>query len=219
MKIFKRELAGKMETVDQRTEIAERWSIWKEEKARRMQEDHGKGVSSIAVFEAMNKLAPKDAVMCVDVGNNAYSFGRYFETEKHDFLMSGYLGSIGFAVPASMGAYAAVGDSRAIVAVAGDGGFCQYLAEITTLVKYQMPVKIIILNNGELGKISKEQRAGEFDVWKTSLSNPNFSEYVQSCGAWSQRVNSKEELEAGMKALFEQPGPGLLEVMTDVALI
>lgn len=219
MKILKRELQGKMQTIDQRPEIAERWTIWKEEKAKRMLEDHGKGVSSVAIFEAMNKVAPKDAVMCVDVGNNAYSFGRYFETEKHDFLMSGYLGSIGFAVPASMGAFAAVGHDRSIVAVAGDGGFCQYLAEITTLVKYNMPVKIIIINNGELGKISKEQRAGEFDVWKTSLSNPNFSEYTASCGAWSKRVTDKSELESGMTELFAQEGPGLLEVMADVSLI
>ncbi|MFT7614085.1 MAG: pyruvate oxidase [Parvicellaceae bacterium] len=219
MKLFKKALEGKMNTVDQRVEIAERWKLWKEEKVKRLAEDHGKGVSSVAVFEAMNELAPKNAVMCVDVGNNAYSFGRYFECDKHDFLMSGYLGSIGFAVPASMGAFAAVGESRPIVAVAGDGGFCQYLAEITTLVKYQMPVKIIILNNGELGKISKEQRAGEFDVWQTNLSNPNFSEYVKSCGAWSQRVTSREELNSNMKALFEQKGPALLEVMTDVSLI
>lgn len=219
MKILKKELAGKMNTLDQRAEIAERWKIWKAEKAKRLKEDHGHGLSSVAVFEAMNKLAPKDAVMCVDVGNNAYSFGRYFETEKHDFLMSGYLGSIGFAVPASMGAFAAVGDSRPIVAVAGDGGFCQYLAEITTLVKYNMPVKVIILNNHELGKISKEQRAGEFDVWQTNLSNPNFSEYTKSCGAWSKRVTNKEELESSMTELFQQSGPGLLEIMTDVNLI
>lgn len=219
MKLFKRALEGKMNTVDQRPEIAERWKLWKEEKVKRLAEDHGKGVSSVAVFEAMNERAPKNAVMCVDVGNNAYSFGRYFECDKHDFLMSGYLGSIGFAVPASMGAFAAVGESRPIVAVAGDGGFCQYLAEITTLVKYQMSVKIIILNNGELGKISKEQRAGEFDVWQTTLSNPNFSEYVKSCGAWSKRVNSRKDLDASMKALFEQKGPALLEVMTDVSLI
>ncbi|GAB4232391.1 MAG: thiamine pyrophosphate-binding protein [Ekhidna sp.] len=219
MRVLTKALVGKMITTDQRPEVAKRWKIWKQEKATRLKEDHGKGVSSVAVFEAMNELAPKDAVMCVDVGNNAYSFGRYFETTDHDFLMSGYLGSIGFAVPASMGAYAAVGNSRPVIAVAGDGGFCQYLAEITTLVKYKMPVKVIILNNCELGKISKEQKAGEFDVWQTSLSNPNFSEYAGSCGAWSRRVTTREELSSSMKELFEQNEPGLLEVMTDVSLI
>jgi thiamine pyrophosphate-dependent acetolactate synthase large subunit-like protein/nitrite reductase/ring-hydroxylating ferredoxin subunit len=219
MKIFKRELAGKTKAIDQRPEVANRWQIWRAEKAKRLEEDNGNGVSSIAVFDAMNRLAPKNAVMCVDVGNNAYSFGRYFESESHDFLMSGYLGSIGFALPASMGAFAAVGNSRPVIAVAGDGGFCQYLAEMTTLVKYHMPVKVIVMNNGELGKISKEQRAGEFDVWKTSLSNPNFSDYAKSCGAWTTRVDTVDSLDIAMDALFQQEGPALLEVMTDVSLI
>lgn len=217
--IFTAELDGETETVDQKEEIAERWSIWKDEKAKRLLETSDNGLSSVAVFEAMNTLAPKDAVMCVDVGNNAYSFGRYFEPDQQDFLMSGYLGSIGFALPAAIGAWAAVGSTRPVVAVAGDGGLCQYLAEITTLVKYQMPVKLIVLNNHELGKISKEQRAGEFDVWKTSLSNPNFSEYAVSCGAWGKRVENDDDLMASMKALFEQPGPAVLEIMTDVNLI
>ncbi len=181
--IFNNKLKGKINTQNQTKEIAARWKIWKEEKAKRLLETSENGISSIAVFETMNKLTPEDAVMCVDVGNNAYSFGRYFESKNQDFLMSGYLGSIGFALPAAIGAWTAVGNKRPVVAVAGDGGLCQYLAEITTLVKYGMPVKLIVLNNHELGKISKEQRAGEFDVWKTSLSNPNFAEFANSCGA------------------------------------
>jgi len=217
--IFTTELEGKTATIDQTVEITERWKIWKSEKAKRLTETSNNGLSSVAVFEAMNTLTPKNAVMCADVGNNAYSFGRYFEPDEHDFLMSGYLGSIGFALPAAIGAWAAVGNTRPVVAVAGDGGLCQYLAEITTLVKYQMPIKLIVLNNHELGKISKEQRAGEFDVWKTSLSNPNFSEYAISCGAWGKRVEKKEDLMPLMKAVFEQPGPAVLEIITDVDLI
>jgi thiamine pyrophosphate-dependent acetolactate synthase large subunit-like protein len=219
LEIFNDRLKGVISTIDQRPEIATRWQIWKAEKEKRLLETSQKGISSIAVFETMNKLTPKNAVMCVDVGNNAYSFGRYFEPTDQDFLMSGYLGSIGFALPAAIGAWAAVGDSRPVIAVAGDGGVCQYLAEITTLVKYNIPVKLIILNNHELGKISKEQRAGEFDVWKTSLSNPNFAEFAHSCGAWGKRVENQNDLEKNMKELFEQPNPGVLEIITDVNLI
>jgi len=217
--IFNAELKGSLNTIDQRNEIAARWKIWKQEKAKRLLETSEKGISSIAVFETMNKLTPENAVMCVDVGNNAYSFGRYFETKNQDFLMSGYLGSIGFALPAAIGAWTAVGSSRPIVAVAGDGGLCQYLAEITTLVKYNMPVKLIVVNNHELGKISKEQRAGEFDVWQTSLSNPNFAEFARSCGAWGKRIEKEKNLESVMAELFSQPNPGVLEIMTDVNLI
>lgn len=200
-------------------EIKNRWDIWKTEKQKRLQEDRGKGISSIAVFNELNKQAPENAIMCVDVGNNAYSFGRYFESKAHTFLMSGYLGSIGFALPASMGAWAAVGNSRTIIAVAGDGGFCQYLAEITTLVKYKMPVKLIVLNNNELGKISKEQRAGEFDVWATDLVNPNFAEYANGCGALGIKVTETSKLATAFKEILAHKGPALLEISTDVGLI
>jgi len=217
--IFNTELNGQTNTIDQRPEIASRWAIWKSEKQKRLLETSENGISSIAVFEAMNTLTPDNAIMCVDVGNNAYSFGRYFEPTNQDFLMSGYLGSIGFALPAAIGAWAAVGNSRPVIAVAGDGGVCQYLAEITTLVQYNMSVKLIILNNNELGKISKEQRAGQFDVWKTTLSNPNFAEFAQSCGAWGKRVDKQADLPAAMQALYKQSNVGVLEIMTDVKLI
>ncbi|MEN8798504.1 MAG: thiamine pyrophosphate-binding protein [Flavobacteriaceae bacterium] len=219
LEIFEKELIGFEPAYLQQEEVADRWKIWRAEKQRRLLETSAKGVSSIAVFDAMNRTAPKNAVMCVDVGNNAYSFGRYFESAEHDFLMSGYLGSIGFALPAAMGAWAAVDNSRPVVAVAGDGGVSQYLAEITTLVKYNMPVKLIILNNNELGKISKEQRAGEFDVWKTSLSNPSFADFAISCKAWGKRVANQEELKEAMQELFAQEGPAVLEVISDVDLI
>jgi thiamine pyrophosphate-dependent acetolactate synthase large subunit-like protein/nitrite reductase/ring-hydroxylating ferredoxin subunit len=217
--LLKEAIGGKINTVDQRSEVAERWEIWKEEKANRLKDDFGEGVSSIAVFDAMNRLAPDNAVVCVDVGNNAYSLGRYVESKNHTFLMSGYLGSIGFAFPAAMGAWAAVGDSRPVIAVAGDGGFCQYLAEITTAVKYNMPIKLILLNNSELGKISKEQRAGEFDVWATDLYNPQFADYANGCGALGIKVEDKANLDAAMKKIFAHKGPALLEVIADVSLI
>ena len=205
--------------IDPKSEILNRWIIWKEEKQKRLRENGQQGLSSIAVFDALNKHAPDNAVMCVDVGNNAYSFGRYFESKKHTFLMSGYLGSIGFAFPAAMGAWAAVENERPVIAVAGDGGFCQYLAELTTAVKYNMPIKTIIINNNELGKISKEQRAGGWDKWATDLVNPDFSEYANGCGALGIKVVAIEELDMAMKKLFNHQGPALLEISTDVSLI
>jgi thiamine pyrophosphate-dependent acetolactate synthase large subunit-like protein len=213
-------LQGQTNTRDQRTDVAKRWKIWRAEKHKRLLDDRGEGVSSVAIFEALNRHAPDDAVMCVDVGNNAYSFGRYYESKSNNrFLMSGYLGSIGFALPASIGAWAAVGSERKVIAVAGDGGFGQYLADFTTLVKYNMNVTIIIINNAELGKISKEQRAGEFEVWKTKLVNPNFSDYARSCGALGFRVEKMEDLDAAYEAAIGHNGPALVEVMADVNLI
>ncbi len=216
--LFKEKVTG-TEFINQRGEIEERWKIWREEKQNRLKDDHGKGVSSIAVFDALTKLAPENAVMCVDVGNNAYSFGRYFESKKHTFLMSGYLGSIGFAYPAAIGAWTAVGKKRPVIAVAGDGGFCQYLAELTTAVKYGMNIKAIILNNNELGKISKEQRGDDLNVWATDLRNPDFAEYANGCGALGLKVTKREDLEREMQKLLSHDGPALLEVRTDVQLI
>jgi thiamine pyrophosphate-dependent acetolactate synthase large subunit-like protein/nitrite reductase/ring-hydroxylating ferredoxin subunit len=206
--------------LDHRPEVAERWAIWREEKARRRQDDFGKGVGSAAVFDAMSELVPADAVLCVDVGNNAYSFGRYFEVSGgQDVLMSGYLGSIGFAFPAAMGAWAAVGRERPVVSVSGDGGFGQYAMELTTAVKYGMNVTHVLLNNGELGKISKEQRAGEWQVWQTSLHNPDFAAFARLCGAEGYRVSSAAELGPALDAALAHPGPALVEVVADPLLV
>lgn len=218
MQSFTNQIQSGTSAIDQRSEIAERWAIWRTEKQKRMEDDQSNGISSIAVFEALNRHCPDDAVMALDVGNNTYSFGRYFECTKQSVLMSGYLGSIGFAYPAAMGAWAAAPE-RPIVAVSGDGGFAQYMGEVQTAVKYNMPIKHILLNNGQLGKISKEQRAGEFDVWKTALTNCNYAEYANLCGAMGIRVSDPEKLDEAMEIAFGHNGPICIEIMTNALLI
>ena len=128
-------------------------------------------------FDALARQLPADAVVTVDVGNHAYSLGRYLESNGQPVLMSGYLGSIGFGYPAAMGAWAAA-PGRPIIAVTGDGGFAQYAAELTTAVKYGIPIKHLLLDNHALGKIGKEQLAGHFPVWHTSLHNPDWAAYT-----------------------------------------
>ncbi len=155
----------------------------------------------------MERQIPDDAVIAVDVGNHAYSFGRYFECKRHTVLMSGYLGSIGFGYPAAMGAWAAAPD-RPIVAVTGDGGFAQYMAELTTAVKHDMNITHVLLNNGQLGKISKEQRAGEWEVWQTSLHNPDFSAYARNCGALGIRVTERAAARRGARRGRRPRRPG-----------
>lgn len=204
---------------DRRPQIADRWAIWRAEKARREVDDHGQGIGSAAVFAALGQAADDDAVIAIDVGNNAYAFGRYFECQRHSVLMSGYLGSIGFALPAAMGAWAAVKGSRQVISVSGDGGLGQYGFELTTLVHYQINITHVLLNNQELGKISKEQRGAELDVWQTSLTNPNFSEFATSCGALGIRVTELAELAPALERALAHAGPALVEVMTDALLV
>ena len=218
-------LDGVTSTVDQAPDVAARWALWRHEKERRSGESRGKGVASAALFAVMSKLAPDDAIIAVDVGNNTYSFGRYFECKRQSILMSGYLGSIGFGYPAAMGAWVATQEDdarfagRPVMAVTGDGGFAQYLAEITTAVKYGMRITHVLLHNDELGKISKEQRSGNWDVWETDLVNPNFAEYADLCGALGIRVSSADELEPALIRALDHDGPSLVEVMTDVELV
>ncbi len=224
-RLLRDELGDGIDTVDQRPEIAERWAIWRHEKERRQAEERGRGVSSSAVFAAMNRKVPEDAVIAVDVGNNTYSFGRYFECSRQAVLMSGYLGSIGFGYPAAMGAWAATQEDdprfkgRPVVAVTGDGGFGQYLGEITTAVKYGMNITHVLLNNSELGKISKEQRSGNWEVWQTSLHNPDFSKYAELCGALGIRVTDKEDLDEALDRALAHDGPSLVEVVADPELV
>jgi len=217
-------LPGETQTADQRPELAERWAIWREEKRSRLKDDQGKGLNSSVVFAALSTAVPSDAVIAVDVGNNTYSFGRYFESQGQRILMSGYLGSIGFAFPAAMGAWAATQDQdayrgRKVLSVSGDGGFGQYMGDFTTAVKYNMGITHVLLNNSQLGKISKEQRAGEWPVWQTALHNPSFAAYANLCGGKGIRVAKAEQLESALDEALSHPGPALVEVMTDPDLI
>jgi len=225
--VTSRILSGQLngvETIDQRPELVDRWQIWRQEKESRRNDDRGQGVNSASIFEVMGRIVPADAVISLDVGNNTYSFGRYFECKEQRILMSGYLGSIGFGFPAAMGAWAATQDFAAysdckVVSVSGDGGFGQYLADFNTAVKYGMDITHILLHNDELGKISKEQKAGEWPVWQTSLHNPNFASYAKLCGGYGVRVKSAEELEDAMQRALDFDGPAIVEIMSDTELI
>ena len=210
-------LPGTRACLDQRAELAERWQAWRADKEAREAIDDGRGVNSAIVFRRLAEAVPEDAVLSVDVGNNTYSFGRYFECRRQSVLMSGYLGSIGFGFPAAMGAWAAAPD-RKVVSISGDGGFGQYMAEFTTAVKYGMDITHVLLNNAELGKISKEQRDGEWKVWQTGLQNPNFAEYARLCGGTGIRVEDAGQLAEAFREGLAADGPALIEVVCDPML-
>jgi pyruvate oxidase len=211
-------LPNSLSAYDARQEIAQRWSDWRAEKDKRASQDQGHGINSAAIFAALTRQVPDDAVVPVDVGNNTYSFGRYFECSHQTVLMSGYLGSIGFALPAALGARAAVSD-RPVVSISGDGGFGQYMGEFTTAVKYGMDITHVLLNNEELGKISKEQRAGHWPVWQTALSNPSFAEYARLCGGFGVRVSKIEDLDSAIADGIAHRGPALIEIISDAELV
>ena len=219
------QVARHKDAADQLGDVKERWGMWRNEKASRITEEGKSGIHSASIFAALSKLAPDDAIIAVDVGNNTYSFGRYFETRgTQRVLMSGYLGSIGFGFAAGIGAWSATQDfeqfkGRKVISISGDGGFGQYPMDFTTAVKYGMNITHILLHNGELGKISKEQKAGEWPVWETSLHNPSFAAFAKLCGGYGQKVTDGNKLEEVIAQALEQEGPALVEIMADADLI
>ncbi len=199
---------------ERREYVSRLWANWRKEKEKRTN-TFGPSVRlpNARIFHELGRVIPEDAIITIDVGNNAYAFGMYFESKRQDVLMSGYLGSIGFAFPAAMGAWAAAPD-RKIVAIAGDGGFGQYLAEFTTAVKYHMPITLILLNNNELAKISREQRSGHYHVWQTSLHNPDFAQYAKICGGLGLRVEKTDELRPALEKALAHDGPSIVEIIS-----
>jgi thiamine pyrophosphate-dependent acetolactate synthase large subunit-like protein/nitrite reductase/ring-hydroxylating ferredoxin subunit len=206
-----------VERPEQRADIDRRWESWRVEKARRsMLIDGGGRMHPARLFAALNRVVPDDAVLPVDVGNNTYAFGHYFEcTGRQDVIMSGYLGSIGFALPAALGAAVAVNGSRRVVSISGDGGLGQYLADFTTAVKYSLPIVHIVMNNDELAKISREQVGELRPVWQTSLVNPDFAAFAELCGGAGFRVTSGDQLDDVLtEALAVNDRPVMVEVNT-----
>ncbi len=202
---------------EQRSAVARWQQRWRSEKQRRAALLDGFGrMHPARLFAVLSELAPEDAVLPVDVGNNTYAFGHYFETSgDQDVLMSGYLGSIGFALPAALGAWAATKGHRKIISVSGDGGLGQYLAEFTTAVKYRMPITHIVMRNDELAKITREQVGSLRPPFQTSLVNPDFAAFAESCGGRGFSVTQPGELaEVLAAALAVADGPSLVEVQT-----
>ena len=86
-------------------------------------------------------------------------------------------------------------------------------------MKYNMDITHVLLNNSELGKISKEQRAGEWLVWETDLHNPNFSSFAKLCGGKGFRVTEAGQFDAAFEQALNHEGPALVEIVTDAELI
>jgi thiamine pyrophosphate-dependent acetolactate synthase large subunit-like protein len=194
-----------------RSWLADRWEWWRAKKTARRETDVDGRLTSAAVFDDLGKHIPGDAVVALDVGNTTYSFGRYFEADGQRVVMSGWLGSIGYALPAAIGAAAAYPDVT-IVAIAGDGGFGQYAMELSTVAKYGLNIKVVLLSNDELGKITAEQQLANTHIWATSLKNPSWAAMAQSLDMFGVRATTPQELATGMADLFAHDGPGLLEI-------
>ncbi len=157
-----------------------------------------------------------DAVLVSDVGQHQMIASRYFKFKKSKSnVTSGGLGTMGFALPASMGAQLGAPD-RTVVAVIGDGGFQMTIQELGTIAQNKLPVKIIILNNNFLGMVRQwQQLFFEKRYSFTELQNPDFIMIGKGFGIDGHKVESREHLEEGIERMVQHDGPYLLEVVIE----
>lgn len=168
------------------------------------------------VVLAISKEADKNAVVVTDVGQHQMSVARYFEfTGEHQLITSGGLGTMGYCVPAALGA-ACADPSRQVLAITGDGGFQMTLQELATIAQEEVPVKIIILNNSFLGMVRQWQELF-FDKRYSfvALKNPDFVALSNSFGIKGYKVDSRENLQDALKEAFLNPGPALIEIVVE----
>ncbi len=217
------ELASTASGIQSKAErIAQEWEHWRAEKRNRATftatDPNSSSISPAAICESLNRCLPDKAILSIDVGNVAYQVGRYLESKTHHrYLLSWYLGSIGVGLPSAIGAYAATCESgpwkdTPVIAIVGDGGLGQYLAEISTIGKYQLPIKVIVFNNSQLAKITREQSIAKYPTWETSLINPDFAHLANSCGVYGVKVSTADDLSTTIRQALSHRGPALVDI-------
>jgi pyruvate oxidase len=166
------------------------------------------------IMKVLSDILPEDAIISIDVGENGWWFGRNFQMKHQRFVMSGYLGTMGFGFPGALAAKLAF-PQNTVVCITGDGGFSMAMADFVTAVKYDLPMIVIVLNNKQLGMIQVEQKMEGYQNFGTDLLNPDFARYAEICGGIGLNVSQPEELEKTVMQALKLQKPVLIDVMTD----
>ena len=163
------------------------------------------------VVNTVAEKAPRGTVLVTDVGQNQLFATRYFKyPENRSICTSGGLGTMGYGMPAAIGATFAT--DRTVVCFMGDGGFQMCIEELGTIMEQQAPVKMILLNNNYLGNVRQWQdmfwmRRKSF----TKMMNPQYEHIARSYGIGYEAVTSRENLAAAVQKMLSTPGPFILE--------
>jgi len=171
-------------------------------------------LSMAEVINLLNELSKGEAVIVTDVGQHQMVTCRYakYKSSKSN-ITSGGLGTMGFALPAAIGA--SFGDSsRTIVAVIGDGGFQMTIQELGTIMQSEAAVKILILNNQFLGMVRQWQQLFHDKRYSfVDIASPDYVQVAKGYRIPGQKVEKREHLKQALQTMLEHQGSYLLEVM------
>ena len=179
--------------------------------------DSGDMIKPQCVIETLYRLTGGEAVVATEVGQNQMWAAQFYHFNRpNQFLTSGGLGTMGYGFPAAIGAQVACPD-RTVLDIAGDGSIQMNIQELATVVNYNIPVKVVILNNGFLGMVRQWQEIFYGRRYShTNISQvPDFVKLAQAYGATGLRATRPEEMEAVLKQGLETPGPVFMDMAVD----
>ena len=167
------------------------------------------------VARLIDKLASDDAIFTCDVGTPTVWAARYLTMNGRRSLLGSFNhGSMACAVPQSIGAQSMY-PQRQVITLSGDGGLAMMLGDLLTLRQLNLPVKIVVFNNGSLAFVELEMKAAGIVNYGTDLNNPNFADLAKAIGLHATRVEYPNDLEAALRTAFTTSGPALVEVMVN----
>jgi pyruvate dehydrogenase (quinone) len=164
--------------------------------------------------QTVSEVASDDAIFIPDVGSPIIWSARYLAMNGRRRLIGSFIhGSMANAMPQGIGAQAAF-PGRQVITLSGDGGIAMLLGDLITLRQHQLPVKVVVFNNGALAFVELEMMSAGVPKWGTDLNNPDFAEVARSVGLFGVRVERPDELRPALKAAFEHDGPAVIDVLT-----
>ncbi|AEJ40958.1 pyruvate oxidase [Sulfobacillus acidophilus TPY] len=166
------------------------------------------------VADRLSRLVDANANLAIDVGNSLVWMARNFVIQDHGWLVSAWLGSMGFGLPAAMAAKIAQPERQSVAAV-GDGGFTMLMGDFVTAVKYHWPITVVVFSNQRLGMIKFEQEVHGMPEFGTELVNPDFAQYAEAAGGQGFRVTRQEEVEEAIWQALHADVPTIVDIRTD----
>ena len=164
--------------------------------------------------QTVSEVASEDAIFIPDVGSPIIWSARYLAMNGRRRLIGSFIhGSMANAMPQGIGAQAAF-PGRQVITLSGDGGLAMLLGDLITLRQHNLPVKVVVFNNGALAFVELEMMSAGVPKWGTDLNNPDFAEVARSVGLFGVRVERPDELQPALKAAFEHDGPAVIDVLT-----